>query len=105
MKLTKITGHLKTLPKVIYDFRCTQCDHTWEEWAEQGIDSLPCPKCSGTSKRVWLTAPKLDWQGMAMGPNAGPEFVDHFEKSHKQQQALEAKSKREHGDYGRAPGS
>jgi len=96
---------VKILAKVFYDFRCNECAHTFELHCESGTDIQQCPQCGGTAKRVWLTPPKLDWQGMAMGPNAGPEFIDHFEKSHKQQQAIEAKSKREHGDYGRAPGS
>lgn len=88
----------------IYDFRCNE-GHTstllvpYEERLEQ-----PCPECGQTAKQIWLTAPKLDWAGMAQGPNAGPEFVDRWEKSHKQRREQEEAHTREHGDKLRGAG-
>jgi hypothetical protein len=37
---------------------------------------------------------------MAQGHNAGPEFVDRFEKIHRKEKARQEKTLREHGDYG-----
>jgi hypothetical protein len=55
--------------------------------------------------RVILVAAKLDYGSMAMGESAGTTAIDRFERQHKEQRAKEEKSLREHGDYGRAPGS
>lgn len=54
---------------------------------------------------MWLTAPKLDWSGMAQGENAGPEFIDRFEKSHRKRAEQERKHQQEHGDDMRLAGS
>jgi putative FmdB family regulatory protein len=89
----------------LYDFRCPS-GHTnallvpYSERNEQ-----VCPDCGEIAKQVWLTAPKLDWSGMAMGANAGPEFIDRFEKSRKKRREQERKHKEEHGDSMRGAGS
>ena len=88
----------------LYDFRCDD-GHVSEHLTPVGTTSVQCPVCHKPAKQVWLTAPKLDWSGMAMGPNAGPEFVDRFEKSHKKRREQEEKHKREHGDNLRGAGA
>jgi hypothetical protein len=37
---------------------------------------------------------------MARGANAGPEFVERFEKNHRKETARQEKTLLEHGDYG-----
>jgi hypothetical protein len=69
-------------------------------------DNFPdCTECAGTTEKILLQAPKMDWSAMAQGANAGPEFIDRWEKNHKQQKQIEEKCQRNHGDYGPAPGS
>jgi hypothetical protein len=66
-----------------------------------------CPECANESKVVFLTAPKIDWGKMGAQANASPEFIDRFEKTHKQQADKEAKFEKEHGEgeyYNVAPG-
>lgn len=90
----------------VYDFRCHACGHKHQglvPYSEK--DNQVCPVCGGHSKHVWLSAPHLDWSGMAQGENAGPEFIDRFEKSHKKRAEQEKAYKREHGDDMRLAGS
>ena len=87
----------------LYDFRCPD-GHVHEHLAKVGQKVNVCPECGKDAKHVWLSAPKLDWSGMAMGPNAGPEFIDRFERSRKQRREQEEKHKSEHGDNMRGAG-
>ncbi len=59
-----------------------------------------CPTCGEPSKRTFLKAPRIDWYGMAMGDNAGPEFLDRFARNHEKKAEKERKCWNEHGDYG-----
>lgn len=81
----------------IYDFRCRN-GHVHEALVKFGVKSDECPVCGDNAKQVWLRAPNLDWSGMAQGENAGPEFIDRFEKSHKQRAEKERQFKAEHGE-------
>ncbi len=82
----------------IHDFRCA-AGHTHDELVKVSEidDPQACPECGEPATRIFLTPPKLDWAGMAQGENAGPEFVDRFEKNHKKQLEKELKHEKEHG--------
>lgn len=84
---------------VVHDFRC-DAGHVSEHYVSSGTDCVRCPTCWKPAHRVFLTAPKIDWAGMAQGENAGPEFIDRFEKNHKKEKERQEKIYREHGDYG-----
>ena len=86
---------------ILHDFECDS-GHTFEQFVKASDTSVPCqePGCKKSARRVYLQAPKLDWAGMAQGSNAGPEFIDRFEKIHRKETARQDKILREHGDYG-----
>lgn len=84
---------------VIHDFRCAN-GHVHDAYVSSGTTEVPCPQCREPAQRVFLRAPRLDWAGMAQGENAGPEFIDRFEKNHRKEKEKQEKSLREHGDYG-----
>ena len=84
---------------IVHDFRCAN-GHVHEHYVSRGTDTVPCSTCSEPASRVFLSAPKLDWAGMAQGENAGPEFIDRFEKNHRKETARQEAIHREHGDYG-----
>lgn len=88
----------------VFDFRCPE-GHVHDALVKAGVKEQVCPECGETAKQVWLSAPKLDWAGMAMGENAGPEFIARFEKSHKKRREQEERTLKEHGDRGRLAGS
>lgn len=88
----------------LYDYRCP-ARHVHEARENSDTRSRQCPECDATAVRVILVAAKLDYGSMAMGESAGTTAIDRFERQHKEQRAKEEKSLREHGDYGRAPGS
>lgn len=88
----------------LFDFRCPE-GHVHDALVKAGVKVHECPECGQEAEQVWLSAPKLDWAGMAMGESAGPEFVARFEKSHKKRREQERKYKKEHGDSMRGAGS
>ena len=87
-----------------YDFRCTN-GHTYEgRCSYEDRNSQVCPECDEPAKLVFLTAPNLDWMGIGAQANASPEFIDRFEKAHKQRAKQENDYKAEHGDNMRGAG-
>ena len=30
-----------------FDWKCTSCDHVWEEWVKMDVTPLNCPECEG----------------------------------------------------------
>ena len=88
----------------IHDFRCTECKQVHTELVSAADKEHQCPACGAVSTVVFLQAPKLDWYNMAMGNNAGPEFIDRFEKNHRKQKEKEERCLQEHGDYGASHG-
>lgn len=89
----------------MYDYRCP-AGHVHEALVPyEERKAHQCPECGNMADQVWLTCPELDWSGMAQGPNAGPEFVDRFERSHKKRREQEEAHRKEHGDSLRGAGS
>lgn len=84
---------------IFHDFRCDE-QHTFEQRVTADTTEVPCVVCQKPARRVFLKAPKLDWLGMAMGENAGVEFVDRFERIHNSESKRQEGILAEHGDYG-----
>ncbi len=84
---------------IVHDFRCEQ-RHTFQQYVTSSTTSVPCEVCGESAVRVFLRPPKLDWASMAMGENAGPEFVDRFAKVHAREEQRQSRILAEHGDYG-----
>lgn len=88
----------------MYDWRCKGCGAEFEDLAKSDVFQTPCPKCSETANRI-ISCPRIDKTAMALQDGATETSISHFEHIHKQQKAKEEKSYREHGDYGKSPGS
>jgi hypothetical protein len=90
----------------LYDFVCknVDCKNEFEDLVKPDIFQAQCPKCSSKANRI-ISPVRCDRTAMALSASAGPESIRHFERIHVQQRAKEEKSKRDHGDYGKAPGS
>ena len=84
---------------IVHDYRCEE-RHVHQHYVKSETTSVPCLTCGEPATRVFLTPPHLDWTGMAMGPNAGPEFVDRFARVHNEMEQKQSKTLKEHGDYG-----
>lgn len=76
----------------IKEFRCQTCNHEHEELVNLRDREAPCPKCGASSKQVFLTPAKIDWGAMGAQANVSPEFIDRFERTHKQQLEKEKKA-------------
>lgn len=90
----------------IYDFLCKHCGVATERFTSMDTESMKCETCGNLADKAVLTPPKINWSAMGAQKNASPEFIDKFERMHKQQKERETKFMKEHGDYyNRAPGS
>ena len=81
------------------DFKCSQ-GHVHDALVNIHIKYDWCPECGEFARMVFLKPPRLDWASMAQGANAGPEFIDRFDRIHKEKKEKEDRSWKEHGDYG-----
>jgi len=86
------------------DFHCTDCDREFEEFVNHDIAVHLCPICSKPARRI-LTAVRIDRSAIALTAGASPESIAHFDRLHQQRKIIEEKTFKEHGDYGKAPGS
>lgn len=86
-----------------YDFYCTECGLTFEDFVSTETTEVPC-SCEATARRI-LSAVRIDRTRIATTANASPESIAHFDRIHQQRKTIEEKTFKEHGDYGKAPGS
>ncbi len=86
-----------------YDFHCTECGTTFEEFVESAETEHAC-ECGSTAGRI-LSAIRIDRSAIAVTLGASPESIAHFDRVHQQRKTIEEKTMREHGDYGKMPGS
>ena len=42
----------------IYEFKCSKCNHKFDDLVKQGVTEMDCPKCGNKSCKE-ITAPKL----------------------------------------------
>jgi len=89
---------------MFYDFHCTDCNATHEFFCPTTELEHECPECSGIARRI-LSAVRIDRTRIATTGSASPESIAHFDRIHQQRKAIEERNMREHGDYGKAPGS
>jgi hypothetical protein len=85
------------------DFHCTECGTTNEEFVDHTVEEVPC-ECGSTARRI-LTAVRIDRSAIALTLGASPESIAHFDRLHQQRKTIEERTFKEHGDYGKAPGS
>lgn len=76
----------------IKEFTCPVCGHEHEELVGVNAREAPCPKCSSNSQQVFRTAPRIDWMAMGAQANVSPEFIDRFEKVHREGAEKEKKA-------------
>ena len=88
----------------MFDFRCKKCDAMFEDLVKPDVFQAQCPKCGQSANRI-ISCPRIDKTAMALQEGATETSLSHFERIHQQQKVKEEKSMREHGDYGKAPGS
>ena len=90
---------------ILFDFKCPECNHMFEELVKSGTAEAPCPKCEATAQKALVNPPRIDMLSMGSQHNATDSAIDYFDRIHRQQTKIEEAHEREHGDYGRAPGS
>jgi putative FmdB family regulatory protein len=80
---------------ILFDFRCTHCQHKFEVMVKPDIKSRPCPKCSSEGKRL-ISAPRLDPK-MGLDPDGFPTAGDKWANMREQRARIEKKHYKEHG--------
>lgn len=89
-----------------FEYTCPECGTQFEAWckvSERGDQR--CPECDNIGRQAVRTPAQPHWSSLAMGSSASPEAIKKFESMRREQKTREEKSMREHGDYGKAPGS
>ena len=89
---------------ILFDHRCTGCEHVFEELAKPGDYWVQCPKCGSNAQRM-LSPVRIDRTRIALTSNASPESIAHFDRVHRERAEKENRNFKEHGDYGKQAGS
>ena len=89
-----------------YEYTCPACGHEQETFCKVSErKDQSCDGCGQTTTQVVRTPAQPHWTSLAMGNSASPEAIDKFHKMRNEQRIKEESTQREHGDYGKAPGS
>mgnify|MGYP005653218331 FL=1 len=88
----------------IFDFRCQDCDHRFEEWDNSDRTAKPtCPNCDSANTIRLISAPRFDLDGMVASGSATSDgmttAVDRWAKRREQHMKIEARNKERHGTY------
>ena len=92
---------------LVFDYKCPTCGYFEEDKFVRSTDKddQHCPACTKDLMVRQACAANVDWDSLAMGNNASPEAIRHWERKQRQEKARQKKIHKEHGDYGKAPGS
>lgn len=88
-----------------FEYDCPDCGKEFDRWCKASERENQKCECGSTGKQVIRTAPVPHWTSLAMGSSASPEAIKRFDKMRREQANKESKTMKEHGDYGKAPGS
>lgn len=80
---------------ILFEFRCTSCEHKFDDLVKSDVQQTPCPNCSGTGERL-VSAPRLDPK-MGVDAEGNPTMGDKWAKIRRQQAQIEKKHYKEHG--------
>jgi putative FmdB family regulatory protein len=88
---------------ILFQFGCLACGNSFEELTKPADYWSKCPKCGANARRE-ITPVRIDKTRMACTAGATETSIKHFDRVHKQRKAIEEKSFRDHGDYGKPAG-
>lgn len=89
-----------------YEYTCPACGYQQDAFCSVSErKNQTCEECGNITNQVVRTPAQPHWSSLAMGSSASPEAIRRFDKMHREQADKEAKMKKEHGDFGKAPGS
>lgn len=88
----------------LFDFRCRECDHVFEEWDTSDRDAKPaCPACGHAETRRLIAAPRLDHISMATSGKSSSDgmtsSIDKWDKMRRQKMKTEQRNMERHGTY------
>jgi putative FmdB family regulatory protein len=89
---------------LLFDFACTKCGNVFEEMAKPDNYWSHCPECKANARRE-ISPVRINHTAMANSESASPGTLAHFDRVHKQRKAIEERSMRDHGDYGKPAGA
>lgn len=88
---------------LMFDFECVN-GHRFEELVRSEVHYKLCPQC-GTPADRQISPVRIDYTGMATAGEGTETAIDRFDKAHRERRAIEERKYRDHGDYGKSPGS
>lgn len=89
------TNRRITISKLLlFDFRCTGCNHKFDDMVKSDVYEAPCPECGAQAKRL-ISCPRLDPK-MGLDPDF-PTAYDAWAKSKTQKTKIDKAHYKEHG--------
>lgn len=80
---------------LMFDFRCTSCEHKFDDLVKSDIHSIPCVKCGSEAKRL-IATPRFDPR-MGLDPEGNPSAGAKWAKIRKDRAKQEREHFKEHG--------
>ncbi len=86
----------------LFDFRCHECDHVFEDWDTIEKEATPqCPECKQPGARRLISKLRLDYTGMATdGISTSDGFttaIDRWARRRAEQVKIENRNMERHG--------
>lgn len=79
---------------IFFDFRCTACDHKFDDLVKPDVFELPCPECDAIANRT-ISTPRFD-PAMGLDPDFST-FGDKWVKTNKQKTKQDKEFYERHG--------
>ena len=86
----------------LYNFRCSTCDHVFEEWdTMEKTAQPPCPQCQSPDTVRLISKPRLDYTGMVTSGRDSDDgmttAIDKWAKRRKDKITIEKRNLERHG--------
>lgn len=87
---------------LVYDFRCNECEHAFDDFVRPDSYTTVCPECGAQARRL-ITGTRLDPK-LGVDAEAFPTLAAKWARIRKQRAKIEAAHYKEHGTD-RTPGA
>lgn len=82
----------------IYDYDCPKCGKKTDVYAKMNDETLPCPQCNSTMKRMFHCQYSISMKGVPTGGYYDDTLGTHIETLAQKRRLMEEQGVSEHGD-------
>lgn len=89
---------------ILYNFRCTHCDHVFEDWdTTERSANVECPKCQTPGAKRLISKPRLDYNSMVADGSSSSDglttSIERWAKRRADKLKIEQRNMERHGTY------